>query len=146
MSVALLWTIVGVGLIISELLATSFVAVFIGTAAIMVGLLAHFDVVTSLTWQMTAFSVLSIALTVSLRRYCSAWFMGGTRKDLSNGATPNTLVSERVIVVSDFVNGQGRVRLNGVEWDATSTHPLEKGDFALVMSNKGIQLHIEKLP
>ena len=51
-------------------------------------------------------------------------------------------IGSRVSVHSDFVQGAGRVVLNGVQWDAESTDTLKAGDVAWVVANHGIKLQV----
>ena len=60
MNIATLWIIVGIVLILSELMATSIVAVFFGIAAIIVGLLLNIGVIESYSIQFMLFGVLSL--------------------------------------------------------------------------------------
>ena len=49
---AIVWIVVGILLILSELLATSVVAVFIGLGALATGILLWLGLIDSLAWQL----------------------------------------------------------------------------------------------
>ena len=78
MNIATIWIIVGIVLILSELMATSIVAVFFGIAAIIVGLLLNFGLIESYSMQYLLFGVLSLVLLFTARGRCKRWFVGYT--------------------------------------------------------------------
>lgn len=140
MNIATLWIVAGIVLILSELLATSIVAVFFGIAAIIVGLLLNFGLIESYSLQFLLFGVLSLLLLFSARGRFKRWFVGYTA---DSGEHPSRLANDigsRVTVYADFSQGAGRVVLNGVQWDAQSTDLLKAGDVAWVVANQGIKL------
>lgn len=142
MSIAMIWIIIGVLLILSELMATSVVAVFFGVAAIIVGLLLQIGLIESASWQFLLFGVISLALLFTARGRCKRWFVGYTSDTNEQPSSVSQDIGQRVITHSDFNQGAGRVVLNGVQWDARSDDPLLAGDVAWVMSNDGIHLHV----
>lgn len=142
MDIATLWIIVGVVLILTELLATSIVAVFFGIAAIVVGLLLHAGVIQSYSNQFLLFGVLSLALLLGVRGQFKRWFVGYTADSNEQPSQFSQDLGSRVTVHSDFVHGAGRVVLNGVQWDAESTDALKAGDVAWVVANHGIKLTV----
>jgi membrane protein implicated in regulation of membrane protease activity len=144
MSAAFVWIVIGIILILSELLATSIVAVFIGVGALLTGVLLHFGVIESLTLQLVVFGVTSLGTLIVARKRFQQWF-GGFSMDQGEAHTQfRQDLGERVIVEKDFINGGGRVKLNGVSWDALSNDELKKGDVAWVTANEGIRLSVSK--
>lgn len=144
MSAALVWIIIGIILILSELLATSIVAVFIGIGAIVTGVLLHFGLIDSLTVQLIVFGVTSLGSLILARQRFKEWF-GGYSMDQGEEHTKfRKDLGERVVVEKDFIKGGGRVKLNGVSWDAFSSDDLKKGDVAWVIANEGIRLSVAK--
>ncbi|MEO3866544.1 NfeD family protein [Rheinheimera fenheensis] len=142
MNIATLWIIIGIVLILSELLATSVVAVFFGIAAIVVGLLLHMGVIESYSIQFLLFGVLSLVLLFSVRGHFKRWFVGYTADSNEQPSRFSEDIGSRVTVHSDFVHGAGRVVLNGVQWDAESSDGLKAGDIAWVVANHGIKLTV----
>ncbi|WP_108124147.1 NfeD family protein [Saccharospirillum mangrovi] len=141
---ALIWIVVGILLILSELLATSVVAVFIGLGALVTGLALWAGVIQSLAWQLIVFSVVSLGTLILARRRLKAWFGGFTANQGENHSAFRQDIGERVIVETDFAQGAGRVILNGVAWDALSDDDLKAGDIAWVVSNEGIRLTVSR--
>lgn len=140
MSIATIWIIVGIVLILSELMATSIVAVFFGIAAIIVGLLLNIGLIESYSVQYLLFGVLSLALLFTARGRCKRWFVGYTADNTEQQSRLADDIGRRVTVHSDFNHGAGRVILNGVQWDAESVDELKAGDVAFVVANHGIKL------
>jgi len=139
-SIATIWIIVGIVLILSELMATSIVAVFFGIAAIIVGLLLNIGLIESYSMQYLLFGVLSLALLFTARGRCKRWFVGYTADNTEQQTRLADDIGRRVTVHSDFNHGAGRVILNGVQWDAESADELKAGDVAFVVANHGIKL------
>ncbi|CAM3694457.1 NfeD family protein [Rheinheimera salexigens] len=145
MNIATLWIIAGIVLILTELMATSIVAVFFGIAAIIVGLLLNFGIIDSYSLQFLIFAVLSLVLLFSVRSQCKRWFVGYTADSSEQPSAVASDIGSRVIVHSTFEHGAGRVVLNGVQWDAESEQPLQAGDVAWVIANQGIKLQVSTI-
>lgn len=145
MSIAVIWISIGVLLILSELMATSIVAVFFGIAAILVGLLVQIGWVDSASLQFLLFGIISLALLFTARGRCKRWFVGYTADTNEQPSNLSQDIGHRVIIHSDFVQGAGRVVLNGVQWDARSNEPLKAGEVAWIINNDGIHLHVSAI-
>ncbi|RUO44157.1 peptidase [Aliidiomarina taiwanensis] len=144
MSAGIIWIIVGIFLILTELLATSVIAVFIGIGAITTGILLQLGVITSQSAQYLVFGGVSLATLLLARKHLQNWFVGFTSDTASSPQIFQKSLGDRVEVQSTFVHGRGRVVLNGVQWDASSEDPLEKGDVAWVIKNDGITLIVSR--
>lgn len=140
MTVATIWIVIGIVLILSELLATSIIAVFFGVAAIVVGLSLQYGHIESYSMQFLVFGAVSLILLFTMRNQCRRWFVGYTADEREHPSRVQEDIGSRVTVHSDFVHGAGRVLLNGVQWDAESADALKAGDVAWVVANHGIKL------
>ncbi|QKT03789.1 NfeD family protein [Ectothiorhodospiraceae bacterium 2226] len=76
MNTEMIWIVVGILLILAELVATQVVAVFIGIAAIEVGLLMLTGVVEAPAAQFAGFAVLSVVLLFATRRHLKNMLVG----------------------------------------------------------------------
>lgn len=141
---AIIWITVGILLILSELLATSVVAVFIGIGALMTGILLWLGWIDSLTWQLLTFSCVSLGSLLLARRRLKAWFGGFSSEQGESHSAFRQDLGERVTVEQDFNQGAGRVILNGVAWDALSDDDLKAGDVAWVIANESIRLTVSR--
>lgn len=144
MSVALVWIIIGVLLILSELLLTSVIAVFLGIGAIVTGLLLNWGLIDGAASQFAVFGIISLVMLLLARGRIKQWFMGYTAGDDEGKPNFQKDIGSRVTVVNDFVNGSGRVTLNGVRWSAFSEDELKAGETAWVIANEGIQLTVSR--
>jgi inner membrane protein len=144
MSISLVWILVGLILIVSELLATSVIAVFFGIAALVVGVLLQLGLIESMAAQFTIFGVISLSTLLLVRGKFQRWFKGYTA-DASEGKPDfQQDIGARGIVVDDFVQGSGRVTINGVRWTAFCDEDLKSGDAVWVASNNGIELTVTR--
>lgn len=146
MSIAMMWIVAGIVLILSELLLTSVVAVFLGVGAIVTGLLVHWQIIDQSATQFAVFGVVSLVLLFTARGQIKRWFSGYSDADHEGKPNFQRDIGARVTVSHDFNHGAGRVTLNGVQWDAFSADELKAGDTAWVIANEGIQLTVAAQP
>lgn len=144
MTEAIVWLVIGIVLILSELLATSIVAVFLGVGALVTALLLQIGIIETRAEQYLVFGVVSLASLLLSRKHFKRWLVGFTA---SKGETRSEFqrdIGDRVTVLADFHQGVGRVTLNGVSWDARSDEDLKAGDAAWVIANEGIHLVVSR--
>lgn len=142
MTPPLIWIILGLFLILSELIATSIIAVFIGLGALVTGSLLYLEVIPSLTLQLLVFSSVSLLSLLTARRRLKAFFVGKTIKKNQPSDFLQEALGQRVKVITHFKQGEGRVELNGVQWTAYSEETLNPGDTAWITYNEGITLYV----
>ncbi|MFK7161295.1 NfeD family protein [Marinospirillum sp. MEB164] len=140
------WIVFGLFLILTELLATSIVAVFLGLGALITGLLLHLGWIESSAMQMLVFGSSSLALLLIARKKLKRYFVGETRSEKKNTLHFQQEIGQRVTVVTDFQQGSGRVSLNGVHWHGLSDEDLKAGEVAWVVRNQGIELYLSRTP
>src|SRR5690554_6924738 len=114
MDIALIWVIVGLLLILSELLATSIVAVFFGLAAVLVGVMLWAGVIHTAEMQLLLFSALSLLLLFTSRARLKRYLVGDIVDDNDSHKTFRENLGQEATAASDFSQGRGRVILNGV--------------------------------
>lgn len=139
-----LWLITGVLLILSELLATGVIAVFMGLGAIMTALFLQLGWIESAMAQVLLFSGVSLVTLLLARNKLKDIFLGKSLRLGEPSAVVQQAIGQRVTVVTRFEQGAGRVLLNGVQWNAFSEDALDEGDIAWVVRNSGIELHVSK--
>lgn len=144
MTAALLWILVGIVLIITELLVTGIVAVFFGIAAIITGLLLQVGLIEGLAMQYASFGIISVATLVLARQRLTRWFKGNTKDNTEISPSFQQDIGERATVIDDFQHGGGRVTLNGVSWTASSAEKLKAGEAVWVIANEGIRLTVSR--
>ena len=141
---SLVWIILGIFLILSELVATSIVAVFLGLGALATGALLYLGIINSLTLQLLVFSGISLLSLVIARRRLKTLFVGDTIQKNQHSDFLQQAIGQRVKVVTSFEQGAGRVELNGVQWTAYSEEALSSGDTAWITHNEGIALYVTR--
>jgi membrane protein implicated in regulation of membrane protease activity len=102
MDIALVWVIAGILLILSELLATSIVAVFFGVAAVIVGLLLWGGVIESTEAQFFIFDALSLVLLFTARNRLRRYLVGDVADHGNVQKTFRESLGERATAVDDF--------------------------------------------
>lgn len=136
------WLLLGLALFISEFFVPGIVAVFFGIGALVVGLLTLFGVIDSLAIQLLLFALISLVALFGLRGHCTRWLKGTVAGRADKDMDSAGLLNQRVIVLTNFVDGIGDVQLNGAKWDAESSEPLSAGDSAWVVGFSGIVLKV----
>ena len=143
MDSAIIWFLIGLGLILAEFAVPGVILVFIGAAAWVVALLDWMGV-DSLSVQLWVFGLVSVGLVVFARRYVKTWFTGKE----SNGASDvdEEFVGQVVMVVKAIGDGDdGLVELKGARWKAVSNSDLEEGDHAEVVERDNLTLKVVPL-
>lgn len=140
MDTALIWFLVGLGLVLAELAVPGIILVFIGVAAWLVAILDWIGV-DSLSIQLWVFGITSIVLVFGARRFVKGWFTG--KESSENGDIDEEFVGKIVTVVSDIEpEGFGLVELKGAQWKATSHESLAEGSQAVVTARNNITLEV----
>ena len=140
-----LWLYAGAALMLLELASPGFVLFFFGLAAATVGLIRFgFGEAFSATWQIAAFSLLSIVYLTVLRRYAKKIFTGETVK---TGTDFNNEYVGRVGKVTTAVNPPltGRVEIGDAEWTALADAPIAVGVTVKVISQNNLTMKVEEV-
>lgn len=140
MDSAIIWFLIGLGLIMAEFAVPGIILVFIGAAAWVVALLDWMGV-DSLNVQLWVFGLVSIGLVVFARRYVKSWFTGKE----SSGASDldEEFVGQVVMVVKAIADGrEGLVELKGAQWKAVSESDFKEGDRAEVVERDNLTLKV----
>ncbi len=139
------WLIVGLLLMGAELTAVdaAFYLIFVGAAAICLGLVGLAGVTLPVWIQLLLFSGLAIGSMVLFRQKLYDKLRGGSPgfENADTGA---------MVAVKENVpqGGQTRVRLRGTQWTAVNvgTASIAAGADARVVAADGVELRIEALP
>jgi len=136
------WLVLGLLLVVAEMAASGgFYIIFFGIGAIVVGLLASFDLAGPLWMQLLLFSVISVASLMIFRRRLLKWLQ-------ANPQSPpvDMIVGEIGVATEDLPPGQvGRVELRGTAWSArniTNTM-LARGARCRVIRIDGLTIEVE---
>ena len=139
------WVTLGILLMGAELVAVdaAFYLIFVGAAALFIGMLALGGVDLPIWGQYLAFAALAITSMVLFREKLYVKLRGSVPgfQDTRSG---------RVVQVTEDVpqGGQTRVNLRGTQWTAVNRGPatIAAGSSARVVETDGVELMIEGLP
>ena len=136
------WLLLGVVLIALEMAASGgFYIIFFGVAAVIVAVLALFDLGGPLWFQLLLFSALSVASLMFFRNPIMR------RLNLEGGAADiDTLAGETGSVLEAMPpGGNGRVELRGSSWSARNlgTTPLSSGARCTVIRSERLTLLVK---
>jgi len=134
------WWIIGAVLLVGELLATSIFMVWLGLAALSVGLA---DVFLDLNWQteVILFVVLSVAYVLIGRRYTRTRSTDETDQPYLNQRM-NAFVGRTAVLHEAIENGEGKVRIDDALWRVTGTDA-PVGSRVLITGGSGMVLETE---
>jgi inner membrane protein len=139
------WLVVGIGLLGVEMFVVDaqFYLVFVGVAAVFVGLLdLAIEMPEWIEWLI--FAVVSILTMVAFRRRVYERIRGRVTQ-----VPERVAVGDRVIVTTRLEPGQmGRIEYRGSSWTARNADrkPLEVGSEALISQVDGLTLHLTAAP
>ncbi|GMT48526.1 MAG: hypothetical protein IEMM0008_0065 [bacterium] len=118
-TVAWIWFIAGVLMMLSEFVAPGLFMVFLGGAAIITALGLWTGWIDSLIASLVLWSVSSLALTLSLRRLVRRFFPAESRYQALEEDSDAYGSIVDVIEAVNYDNDHGRIRYQGTTWPAT---------------------------
>ena len=143
------WTVLGVILIVAEIFTPGFVLLWFGIGALTAAF-AGLVGITSLPLQFLIFAVVSTVLTAASRTIFVNYFSREkTGTDLKTGV--DALPGKTGIVVSSSRGAlnEGAVKVYGSTWTAYPAEgedPLEAGDRVIVERLKGASIYVRRVP
>ena len=141
-SCAWLWIYAGAALMFLELVVPGFILCFFGLSAATVGVLRFlFGEAFTLTWQLAAFSALSVLYIVILRHYLQKVFVGSKVEagtDFSNESVG------RIGRVTAAINPPltGRVMIGDSEWTAAAETAIAAGTDVKVVAQDNLTMKV----
>ena len=138
---AVIWFLVGLGLLLLELALPGLVILFFGAGAWVTALVCALTDI-NLNWQILIFLVASLLGLVLLRKYLKKRFFG--RKDKEIDDQLEEFIGRKAKAVNDFKNGRGKVEFKGAQWTANCSEPVSKGDWVIIRSKDSLTFKVEK--
>ena len=143
----ILWTILGVVLVIAEVFTPGFVLLWFGVGALAAALAAFLGV--GLAAQFILFIVISAALTALSRTIFVNYFTrGGEHDGLKSGAAGLPGQVGTVVTSSRGALDEGAVKVFGSVWTAYPAEgepPLEAGDRVVVERLQGASIYVRRM-
>ncbi len=143
MTIALIWLLVGFGLIVSEFVMTSFITVFFGIAAVIVAIAIWLGMPADGSLPYIIFAGTSLALLFGLRNRFQNWFQG----DVAGGGLDDDFIGREATITAGFEAadpGRGKIDFRGAAWDARSdTGEIASGSHVRIVARHGTVLTVE---
>ncbi|MDF1575283.1 MAG: NfeD family protein [Bacteroidales bacterium] len=138
---AVIWFLVGLGLLLLELVLPGLVILFFGAGAWVTALVCAISDI-SLNGQILIFLVASLLGLVLLRKYLKKKFF--SRSDKETDDQLEEFIGRKAKAVDDFKDGAGKVEFKGTRWSAISDEAVSKGDWVFIRSKDSLTLKVGK--
>ncbi len=141
------WVVLGIGLMLVEIALPSFTALWVGAAAVIVGILLFFMPDLSVSLQIMLWTALSVTLTWLWFRYLKPLAIDKTKAGLSREAIVGE-VGQVIAVPNEERRGTLRFPapiLGADEWKFITQETLAAGDRVRVIDVSGNSLIVTKL-
>lgn len=134
------WLIFGGLLILLELVVPGFFLLFIGVAAVAVGVVAlNFEMAWQIQWLL--FSAFSAAGVLVARSF---WMSNEPAADQPHLNNPvEKLIGQSFVVVEEFQNGSGKIQVADTRWIAKGAD-MPVGTNVTVVKTDGTQIFVEQ--
>ena len=144
----IVWTVLGVILIIAEVFTPGFVLLWFGIGALAAAL-ASLAGISSLPLQFLIFALVSVALTAASRTIFSSYFSREPEgSDLKTGAQALPGKVGTVVSSSQGALHEGAVKVYGSTWTAypaEGEEPLEAGERVAVERVQGASIYVRRI-
>ena len=138
---AVIWFLIGLGLLLLELVLPGLVILFFGAGAWITALVCTFSDI-NLNWQILIFLVASLLGLVLLRKYLKRRFFNRTDKEIDDQL--EEFIGRKGRAIDDFKSGSGKIEFKGTRWSARSDDTVAKGDWVVIKSKESLILNVKK--
>lgn len=136
---AVIWFLIGLGLLLLELVLPGLVILFFGAGAWVTALVcALVDIKFNL--QILIFLVASLLGLVLLRKYLKNRFF--SRKETEVQDQLEEFIGHKAKAVEEFKDGRGKVEFKGTRWMARCKEPVSKGQWVTILSKESLILNV----
>ena len=137
------WLVVGIALIIAEVTMGNFILLFLGVAAVIVGIALSMGMPSTGGLAYYLFAVLSVVSLLGVRSRMRKIVVG----DIAKGSDDEDFIGHNAVVESGFDDPsprRGRVVYRGASWDAVSTHACQQvGAVLVIVGREGNCLEVD---
>ena len=138
---AVIWFLVGLGLLLLELVLPGLVILFFGVGAWVTALVCAFTNI-NLNLQILIFLVASLLGLVLLRKYLKARFFNRSNKEIDDQL--EEFIGRKGQAIADFKDGAGKIEFKGTRWSAICSEPVSKGEWVIIRSKDSLTFNVEK--
>ena len=137
---AVVWFLIGLGLLLLELILPGLVIMFFGVGAWVTALVCALTDI-KLNFQILIFLAASLAGLVLLRKYLKNRFF--SKKDEEAQDQLEEFIGRKAKAVDEFKNGMGKVEFKGTRWSARCEDPVSKGEWVSIQSKDSLTLIVK---
>jgi membrane protein implicated in regulation of membrane protease activity len=137
---AVVWFLIGLGLLLLELVLPGLVIIFFGAGAWITALACVLHDFT-LNWQILIFLVASLLGLVLLRKYLKRKFFGKRSGEVDDQL--EEFIGRKAQALEDFSEGMGKVEFKGTHWTARCEDPVAKGQWVTIVSKESLILKVK---
>jgi membrane protein implicated in regulation of membrane protease activity len=135
LSPSLIWFLLGVVFLIAELLIPGFILIFFTAGCWIAGLTVWLTDI-ELSIQILIFTISSLVLLFSLRKYSIKTFKGTTRDDLDDHYADSKIGKTAIVTKAISPSMPGEIKVMGSFWRAISDINIEEGQSVLITSQE----------
>lgn len=137
---AVIWFLIGLGLLLLELVLPGLVILFFGLGAWITALVCAITDI-NLNWQILIFLVASLLGLVLLRKYLKKRFFSKRDEEIQDQL--EEFIGREAKAIDEFKNGTGKVEFKGTRWTAHSDAPVSKGQWVTIQSKDSLTLNVK---
>ena len=135
LSSSLIWFLIGVVFLVSEILLSGFILIFFTAGCWIVALVTWvFEI--ELASQIFIFVASSLTLLFTLRKYSLKIFRGKTRESIDDHYTDSKIGKTAIVTKTISPNMPGEIRVMGSFWRANAEEAIEEGQSVLIESQE----------
>ena len=145
MSESWLWLTSGLLLMLAEFIVPGFIVFFFGLGAVaMAAVSLFFDL--PLGWEILLFTVLSVVLLATCRRFLPATFRGKATRESGDPDDDGVAGSRATVLEAIAPDRPGKVEFRGTPWTARSDAAIPAGATVEILSRDNLLLAVRPLP
>ena len=137
---AVIWFLVGLGLLLLELVLPGLVILFFGVGAWVTALVCAVTNI-NLNVQILIFLVASLLGLGLLRKYLKNRFF--SKRDEEVRDQLEEFIGHKAQAVQPFSGGEGKVEFKGAQWSARCDGPVDQGQWLTIVSKDGLTLIVK---
>lgn len=131
LSPALIWFLVGVAFLIAEMLIPGFILIFFTAGSWIVGLaILLFEI--DLTTQVIVFTVSSLILLFTLRKYSIKTFKGDTPEKVDDTYAESKIGKTAIVTKAITPSIPGEIKVMGSFWRAVADSEIDEGQSVVI--------------
>lgn len=145
-SSALIWFLIGVAFLVSELMVPGFILIFFAAGCWITALFTWLLGI-DLTFQIALFVISSLILLFALRKLGLKTFMGETVDNTEDRPTESKIGKTAIVTKTITPHTTGEIKLMGSFWRATSDTKIEIGTSVIIEqpeSEDGLTFKVKK--